>query len=128
LIGLAACATPPRGGGDSPIATAPEARQALVKKRAASRWELLLKDDMEGAYAYMSPGSRTTTNLDNYKANFRRGAFREARVDDVTCDGDACLAKVLVTYDHPKMKGITTPIMESWIIDGGQAWYVYGGR
>jgi hypothetical protein len=36
--------------------------------------------------------------------------------------------RLLVTYDHPRMKGITTPVVESWIIDGGQAWYVYGGR
>ena len=82
---------------------------------------------MDAAYAYMSPGSRETTSLDKFKKNFRRGAFREARVDTINCDGDACVAKLQVTYDHPKMKGITTPIMESWIIDGGQAWLVYGG-
>jgi hypothetical protein len=46
----------------------------------------------------------------------------------VACEGDACTVRLLVTYDHPRMKGITTPILESWIIDGGQAWYVYGGR
>jgi len=93
-----------------------------------SRWDLLIKDDMDAAYAYMSQGSRDTTTLEKYKANFRRGAFREAKIDTVKCDGDACQARIFVTYDHPKMKGITTPVLESWIIDGGQAWYVYGGR
>jgi hypothetical protein len=107
--------------------TSPEAKQDLVRQRAMSRWGLLIKDDMDAAYAYLSPGSRETTSLDKFKKNFRRGAFREARVDTITCDGDACIARMLVTYDHPKMKGITTPILESWIIDGGQAWYVYGG-
>jgi hypothetical protein len=68
------------------------------------------------------------TSLEKYKANTRRDAFRAATVDSVACEGDACMVKLFVTYDHPRMKGITTPILESWIIDGGQAWYVYGGK
>ena len=127
LITAAGCASAPP---DAPAAAAatPEAKQALVAKRAASRWDAMVKDDLDTAYAFMSPGSRDATSLDKYKANTRRGAFREGRIDSVSCDGDACQVKVFVTYDHPKMKGITTPVLESWIIDGGQAWYVYGGR
>jgi len=128
LIALAGCAT--NAPAPAPVAspTTPEAKQALVRQRALSRWDLLIKDDIDAAYAYMSQGSRDTTTLEKFKVNFRRGAFRDAKVDSVTCDADACLARVIVTYDHPKMKGITTPVVESWIIDGGQAWYVYGGR
>ena len=127
MIAVAGCASTPQNAAPAAAAaTTPEAKQALVKQRAASRWDLLVKDDLDAAYAYMSPGSRETTSLEKYKLNFRRGAFREGKVETVTCDGDACLAKVMVTYDHPKMKGITTPVVESWIIDGGQAWYVYG--
>lgn len=128
LLGLAACATPPQGGSQAPAVLTPEAKQALVRQRATSRWELLVKEDLDSAYAYMSPGSRSTTSLDKFKSTSRRGQYRAGRVDTVTCDGDACEARVYVTYDHPKMKGITTPIIESWIIDGGQAWFVYGGR
>ena len=131
LVALAGCASTPQTA--SPAAapaasvTSPEAKQDLVRTRAMSRWDLLIKDDMDAAYTYLSPGSRETTSLEKFKRNFRRGAFREARVDNVTCDGDACIARMHVTYDHPKMKGITTPVLESWIIDGGQAWLVYGG-
>jgi hypothetical protein len=126
LLALAACAT--NAPGPAPVAspTTPEAKQALVAKRATSRWDLLIKDDLDAAYAYMSQGSRDTTSLEKFKLNFRRGAFRAAKIDTITCDGDACKVRLYVTYDHPKMKGITTPIVESWIIDGGQAWYVYG--
>ena len=131
LLALAACASNPQpaapAAGSAASATSPEAKQALVRQRALSRWDLLIKDDMDAAYAYLSPGSRETTSLDKFQKNFRRGAFREARVENVSCDGDACIARMYVTYDHPKMKGITTPVVESWIIDGGQAWYVYGG-
>jgi hypothetical protein len=128
LIALAGCATSPPATVAAPAPASPEARQALVAKRAAARWEAMVKDDLDAAYAYMSPGSRDATSLEKYKANTRRGAFREGRIDTVTCDGDACQVRVYVTYDHPKMKGITTPVVESWIIDGGQAWYVFGGR
>ena len=128
LLALAGCASTPQPAAPAASSvTSAEATQELVRNRAMSRWDLLIKDDMDAAYAYLSPGSRETTSLEKFKKNFRRGAFREARVDNVTCDGDACIARMHVTYDHPKMKGITTPILESWIIDGGQAWYVYGG-
>ena len=131
LLALAGCASTPQPAAPAaaPAAsvTSPEAKQDLVRQRATSRWDLLIKDDMDAAYAYLSPGSRETTSIEKFKRNFRRGAFRQARVDTVTCDGDACVARMYVTYDHPKMKGITTPVLESWIIDGGQAWLVYGG-
>jgi hypothetical protein len=132
LFALAGCASTGQQGAPAPATvaslTSPEAKQDLVRQRALSRWDLLIKDDMDAAYTYMSPGSREATPLEKYKANFRRGAFRDAKVDAVTCDGDACIVRLYVTYDHQKMKGITTPIVESWIVDGGQAWFVYGGR
>ncbi|MFO1311898.1 MAG: hypothetical protein U1F41_07505 [Burkholderiales bacterium] len=127
MLALAACASTTQPGGGA-VATTPEAKEALVRERALSRWALLIKDDLDAAYAYFSPGSKEAVTLAKFKANFRRGAFREAKVDNVVCDGDACIVRLFVTYDHAKMKGITTPISESWIVDGGQAWYVYGGK
>ncbi len=123
LVGLAACATPGGApGGSAP--TTPEARQALVTERANARWAALIKDDLDTAYGYLSPASRDVLSLDKYKATMRRGAFRMAKVETVACDGDSCKVRLLLTYDHRLMKGITTPIQEAWIIDGGQAWYV----
>ncbi|MCC7328462.1 MAG: hypothetical protein IT521_16815 [Burkholderiales bacterium] len=103
----------------------PEAQQALVAQRASERWDAMVKNDLDAAYAFMSPGSRQVTSLEKFKANTRRGAFRKGIVDSVVCEEGACKVRVVVTYDHPKMKGITTPVSEAWIIDGGQAWYVY---
>ena len=51
-----------------------------------------------------------------------------AKVEEVRCEAEVCYVKLLVTYDHARMKGITTPIVESWIVDGGQVWYVYGNK
>jgi hypothetical protein len=100
----------------------------MVTARVEARWDAMIKDDLDTAYGYMSPASRQVTSIEKYKANTRRGAFRAAKIDSVACEADACTVRLFVTYDHPRMKAITTPVLESWIIDGGQAWYVYGGR
>lgn len=76
----------------------------------------------------LQPGVKELISLEKFKANTRRGAFREGKVESVKCEDDACQVKVMVTYDHPKMKGITTPVIESWIVDGGQAWLVSGAK
>lgn len=122
LIVLAGCATP---GGNAPgtAPATPEARQALVTERTNARWAALIKDDLDAAYGYMSPAYREVLSLDKYKVTMRRGAFRAAKVESASCDGDACKVRVLLTYDHRLMKGITTPVDESWIVDGGQAWF-----
>ena len=122
VLAAAGCATPPA----APLSQ--DAKQSLVAERAQQRWDALIKNDLDAAYLYVSPASRQVVSLDKFKADIRRGAFRAARVEATTCDGDACSVRLAVTYDHPKMKGITTPLGEAWIIDGGQAWYVYGGR
>lgn len=104
--------------------TTPEARQALVSQRANARWAALIKDDLDAAYGYLSPASREVLSLDKYKTTMRRGAFRAAKVESAACDGDSCKVGLLLTYDHRQMKGISTLIVESWIVDGRQAWYV----
>jgi hypothetical protein len=116
LIALGACATTP---------ATPEAKQAAVTQRATAKWDAMIKDDMDAVYGFMSPASRQVVTLDRFKANIRRGAFREAKVDRVTCEGDACQVRMLVTYDHQQMKGIITPLTESWVFDRGEAWFVY---
>jgi hypothetical protein len=128
VVALAGCATPPSDLGTASPGPSAGAPQALVTARAKARWDAAVKGDLDTAYGYMSPASRQVTSLEKYKSNSRRDAFRDAKIESVACEGDACMVRLLVTYDHPRMKGITTPILESWIIDGGQAWYVYGGK
>ncbi len=116
ILGLAACASTP---------ATPEAKQAAVAKRALAKWDAMIKDDMPTAYSFLSPASRQVVTLQRFQTHLRRGAFREAKVDTVTCEGDACQVRLYITYDHKAMKGITTPLTESWVFDGGEAWFVY---
>lgn len=126
VLGVASCAVSPNG--DERAAKAgPEARQEQVASRAMARWDALIKGDVDAAYAFLSPTARETVTLEQYKRNTRKNGFREARIDAVSCDADACTVKLWVTYDHPAMKGIETPITETWVFDKGQAWYVYRG-
>jgi len=120
---LAGCATPPSGGGAA-APTSPEAVKAAVTARANARWDAIVRNDIDRAYTFLSPASREAISLERYKATARRRDFRQGKVESVTCEADACRVRVLVTYDHPRMKGITTPIVESWIMVDGQAWYV----
>ena len=55
VLALAGCATTPSGGGP-PAPTTPEAVKAAVAARAKARWEALVKNDIDRAYTFLSPG------------------------------------------------------------------------
>jgi hypothetical protein len=103
----------------------PAAKQKVVAQRAEARWQSLIKGDLDAAYAYMSEGSKATTPLDVYKAKMRPGLWRQAKVEKVECEAEVCKVELQITLDHKLMKGIQTPLNESWIIEKGSAWYVY---
>jgi hypothetical protein len=122
----AGCATP--GGGiakDAPVAV----KEAAVAERAKARWQALIKRDYQGAYAYFSPASRETTSLSAYQARIATIEYRAATIDKVECVAEVCNVKLTLTYDYPpaKIKGVVTPLEESWVIDQGQAWFAYRG-
>jgi hypothetical protein len=122
-VGLAACASI---SVDSP----PEAKQKLVAERAQARWELLIKGDVDGAYQYLSAGSKAATPLGLYKGKIKPGLWRGAKVDKVDCEAEICKVQMLITYDFRTaragaMKGIETPVPETWIIENGTVGYVY---
>jgi len=60
LTVAAGCAT--MGGGltkDTPA----EVKAAAVKERSNARWAALIKGDADGAYTYLSPGTRELISL-----------------------------------------------------------------
>jgi hypothetical protein len=123
-LGIAGCASVPQGGPSAKGATEAD-RVALVTKRAEERWALLIKGDLKAAYGYLSPGSRAVISLERYEARTKTGNFREIRIDRVSCETEICKVRLFLTYDHRMMQGIVTPLEESWVFEGGQAWFVY---
>ncbi len=98
-----------------------------MRERAEARWQALIKDDIAAAYSYLSPTTRDVVSLDQYRGKLARGTFRDIKIDAVECEGELCKVRVRLTYDRPRLKGIVTPLEESWIIERGQFWYVLRG-
>ena len=122
----AGCATPVGDlGKDSPSA----AKEAAVTERATARWQALIKKDYSAAYAFFSPSSRETTTLPKFQSRIEAIEYRAITIDKVECEAEVCAVKLTLTYDYPpaRIKGVVTPLNESWIIDQGQAWFVFRG-
>ena len=126
LFGFASCAVSPVGDG-SGVAGTPEAKREAVTKRVNERWNALIKGDLEAAYALLSPASRETLTLDQFKQRTAKGGFRDAKIVAVDCGAEVCTVKLRITYDHRMMKGVETPMEETWVFDRGQPWLVYRG-
>jgi hypothetical protein len=125
-FGMASCALSPVGDGSGAAAT-PEARREAVTMRVNERWNALIKGDLDAAYALLSPASRETLTLDQFKRKTAKGRFREAKIVAVDCGAELCTVKLWITYDHRMMKGVETPMEETWVFDRGQPWLVYRG-
>jgi hypothetical protein len=121
LVALAGCASMGGVTKDSP----PEAKRALVSERVKARWAALIEGNLDKAYTFLSPASRELVSLEAYKRVARGTGFREAVIEKVECPGAVCDVELRITYDHRLMKGIVTPLAEKWVIEEGQAWYVW---
>lgn len=122
----AGCATTSGGlAPDSPAAL----KEMVVAERADARWQALIKRDYKGAYAYFSPASRETTSLPKFQSQIEAFEYRAVTIDKIECVAEVCKVVLKLTYDFPlgKARGIVTPLDENWIIDQGQAWFVFRG-
>ena len=108
------------------VGSSSEEKEKAVTLRAQARWEAIIARDFDAAYGYLSPASRKTVTRDRFKTVSSRLAYRAVKVRRVTCDTSVCKVAIDLTYDAPMMKGVQTPLQEAWIIDHGQAWYVWG--
>jgi hypothetical protein len=124
-FGLASCAVSPVGDGTT--AATPDAKRAAVTARVNTRWEALIKGDLDAAYALLSPASRETITLEQFKSRTRKEGFREAKIESIDCSADTCVVRLMIKYDHRLMKSVQTPLVETWILDRGTPWLVYRG-
>ena len=126
VLSLASCAVSPIGD-EKAGKVGPDARREAVASRVQARWDALVKGDLQGSYGYLSPASRETLSFEQYQKVTRKTGFREAKIESIDCDADACKVKLWITYDHRLMQGVSTPLVETWVFDKGQAWFVYRG-
>jgi len=115
-------------GGSIPRGLRLDARKALVTQRINARWAALIKGDLDQAYTFMSAGSQEALPLNVYKVKTKPGLWRAVRIDSMECEPEICQVKMTLTYDHQMIKGVQTPFQETWILEKGNAWYVYRDR
>jgi len=121
LVAVAGCATIGGLTKESP----PEVKNAQVTERVKARWAALIDGNLDLAYTYFSPASREILSLAAYKGQARASGYRAFKVESVECEGAVCKVQLTVTYDHRLMKGLVTPLRETWVIDEGKAWLVW---
>jgi hypothetical protein len=115
---VAGCATLNAG-------SAEQEKVKVVTERANARWQAIISKDFDAAYGYLSPASRATVSRTEFRTVASRIQYRKADVQHVTCKETVCTVEIELTYDTKMMKGVRTPLPESWVIDKGQAWYVW---
>ena len=118
---LGACATVPSVTASS----SPEAKRAAVLKRADERGTLLVRGDLDAAYAYLSEGSKAVITLDNFKRRMSMVPFTAYRIDEAACDAESCKVKSKLTFDHRMMKGAVSPSTETWVVERGNLYFVF---
>jgi hypothetical protein len=118
---LLACATPGGVTAESPA----DVKKAAVSERAKSRWQAVIAGDADKAYGYLSSGSKAVTSLDSFKARARLVGFRAADLESAVCEPEVCKVKFRVTLDHRLMKGLSSEVEETWVLEKGQYWYVW---
>ncbi len=111
--------------------TPPDVKAAAVKERSNARWAALIKGDMDAAYAYLSPGTRELVSPEQYRARIRSIGYRAVKIEKVECESETCNVGLSLTYDYTpakglaSAKGVTTYVQETWVLEKGQAWYVW---
>ncbi len=123
VIVMAGCATTGGGGGV----------ERDVGERAQARWDLLLADELDEAYAYFTPGYRSSVSRRDWerKLLLQQVRWTGAQVERVECESeDVCTTVVSIDYvvrgTLPGVKEFQSDSMarENWIRTGGEWFYL----
>lgn len=104
-----------------------------VKARAQARMDAMLAKDMKEAYALMTPGYRSTHNLQVFTSTMGGGVNRLVSADarTATCEEDVCTVLVYVQYRYASGLVVSQEgeayervNHEKWIKVDGKWWFV----
>ncbi len=104
--------------------------EEAVAERAQERLDLLIAQDYEAAYEYLSPGYRSGVTLNDYQRRMlrQRMQWTDATVTQSDCSEDACKVRISMAYavygavpgvSRFDSKAVST---EDWVRSSGQ-WY-----
>ncbi|MEE4173254.1 MAG: hypothetical protein V2I57_03295 [Xanthomonadales bacterium] len=111
--------------------TAPPPEEAVLE-RAQERLDLLLAEDLAGAYEYLSPGYRSGVTLPAYQREVltRPVRWTSARAVASDCSEDVCNVRIALEFEVyaavPGMSRFKSPGSgeERWLRIDGQWYYV----
>jgi len=118
---LVACATGSKDSGDR-----------VIPERAQARWDALLAKNYAGAYAYATPGYRSSNSLTDFEiaVRSRRVQYTAAEYQEHRCEDAACTVKISVDYrvvrpvaGVPEWKS-SSVIEERWVYSDGEWWFL----
>ena len=102
-----------------------------IEKRAMGRWDALLSEDVETAYAFLSPGYRSSVSLTQYHRSLLLTKVRwtGAKYIESDCDETVCNVKISLDFTvYGALPGVSSfeskqTIKESWVLVDG-SWYL----
>ena len=102
-----------------------------IEKRAMGRWDALLSEDVEAAYAFLSPGYRSSVSLTQYHRSLLLNKVRwtGARYIGSDCEETVCNVKISLDFTvYGALPGVSSfeskqTIKESWVLVKG-SWYL----
>lgn len=96
----------------------------IVKARASERWQLLIKGDVEKAYAMLNDGYRQITPYERYRGKITNGMWVSADVIETNCAPEKCTVRIRLVAKPPLGAhfgdNITTHFDETWLLEEGQ--------
>lgn len=106
-------------------------QRPILKQRAETRWNALIKGEYEVAYEYLTPAQRSVVSLQQYKRTTGGAVqWRVAQVDDIRYDSPTVAAvSVAVTYrfmapgNGGKEIESVRQMQEKWLYKDGGWWY-----
>jgi hypothetical protein len=107
-------------------------RDQIIAERAQERWDALLALDYERAYAYASPGYRSSASLTDFEISMRvrRVQYVSAEYEGHQCEEAACTVRMRVGYRVVRpAPGLTdwtasSVMTERWVNSGGNWWFI----
>ena len=103
----------------------------VIEQRAVGRWDALLSEDVEAAYAYLSPGYRSSVSYKQYNRSLLliQVNWTGAKYIESVCEENTCNVKILLNFTIygalPGVKSLDSKqvIEESWVLVDG-TWYL----
>lgn len=115
VLVVAGCATGPFASRSS---------KDIVSEKAQARWDALVKENISGAYEFISPAGRSIVSREAYAGTIKPGFWKGAKVVKVECStAELCEVEVQIDYTYSG-KQLSSSLREKWVKQDSDWWYL----